>query len=264
MYEAVKEWMLWLMRVPPEPLDPMGDVASLRVFRAAPGYLRYRIFLWALKQAGAFLVAVVSIIPLVTMTMREGHGAIILALEMLVILFFPIQAAFSFFVLRLDYEVRWYKITDRSLRIREGVVSVHEMTMTFANIQNIGVSQGPVQRLFGISDVRVETAGGGGTMTAQKDRRQAMAQMHVGVFRGVDTPDEIRDLMLSRLRRLRDTGLGDWDQASADREAVPAPAMPTAATDDAQLIALIDALRAEASAMRRAAESAIPRASGGP
>ena len=65
-------------------------------------------------------------------------------------------------VIKLDYELRWYLITDRSLRIREGIWSVREITLTFANVQNVSVTQGPVQRLFGVSEVVVETAGGGG------------------------------------------------------------------------------------------------------
>ena len=39
---------------------------------------------------------------------------------------------------------------------------VLETTITFENIQNVTVQQGPLQRLFGIADVRVDTAGGGG------------------------------------------------------------------------------------------------------
>ena len=50
MYEHVKSSLLWLLRVPPEPHDPMGDVQSLRVFRAAPGYLRYITLGWFIAQ----------------------------------------------------------------------------------------------------------------------------------------------------------------------------------------------------------------------
>ena len=85
-----------------------------------------------------------------------------IVLGLVALLAFVGQAALTYFSLRLNYEMRWYKVTDRSLRIRAGVWNVHEMTMTFANVQNISITQGPLERLFGISDVRVETAGGGG------------------------------------------------------------------------------------------------------
>ena len=128
------------------------------------------------------------------------------------------EVLLTYFSLRLNYEMRWYKVTDRSLRIRAGVWNVHEMTMTFANIQNISITQGPLERLFGISDVRVETAGGGGASGSHGQGSGIGSNLHVAVFRGVDTPEQIRDLMLDRLRQVRSTGLGDPDDVRA-----PAP-----------------------------------------
>ena len=43
--------------------------------------------------------------------------------------------------------------------------------------------------------------------------------MHLAYFRGVQNAAEIRDLMLERLRRWRDTGLGDPDEAAAENVA---------------------------------------------
>ena len=128
------------------------------------------------------------------------------------------QAALTYFSLRLNYEMRWYKVTDRSLRIRAGVWSVHEMTMTFANVQNISITQGPLERLFGIADVRVETAGGGGGHGGPHGKGDGFgANLHTAVFRGVDDAEEIRDLMLARLRRVRGAGLGDLDDRRPER-----------------------------------------------
>ena len=67
---------------------------------------------------------------------------IIFAVTSFVFLLMVLHALFSFAVLRLDYEKRWYIVTDRSLRIREGVLNVREMTVMFANIQNVSVMQG--------------------------------------------------------------------------------------------------------------------------
>src|SRR5688572_17949530 len=70
------------------------------------------------------------------------------------------------------------------------------MTMTFANVQNITVSQVPLERLFGISDVKVDSAGGG---SGSGSHGCAGSNLHVATFRGDDIPEEIRDLMLLRL-----------------------------------------------------------------
>src|SRR5690606_18212304 len=131
---------------------------------------------------------------------------------------------FSLMVLRLDYEMRWYKVTDRSLRIREGVWHVREMTMTFANIQNIEITQGPIQRALGIADLKVQTAGGGGVQEAQGQQQGVMFNMHIGYFRGVDNAEEILALMQERLRKQRGSGLGDLEDEAEEEETPPTTA----------------------------------------
>jgi hypothetical protein len=80
------------------------------------------------------------------------------------------------------------------------------VTITYENIQNVSIRQGPVQRLFGISDVLVETAGGGGAVGPHGER--AMTG-HEGLLEGIDTPVEIRDLIMAKWRSARSAGLGD-------------------------------------------------------
>ena len=133
---------------------------------------------------------------------------------------FLLQLPITYIVMRLNYELRWYIVTDRSLRIREGVASIGETTMTFANIQNLGIRQGPIQRLFGIADLRVRTAGGGsGDDGEESDEHAGKAgSLHVGYFRGVDNATEIRDLILAHVRSLSDSGLGDTDSVVVRRQ----------------------------------------------
>jgi hypothetical protein len=119
---------------------------------------------------------------------------------------------------RLDYEQRWYMVTDRSLRIRHGVWKINESTMSFANIQQVVVSQGPLQRLLGLSDVKVQSAGGG----SEKQEEADNDDMHHGLFHSVTNAPDIRDLILGRLRRFRESGLGDPDENEGGRR-VPSP-----------------------------------------
>lgn len=152
-----------------------------------------------------------------------------------------VQVILSYAAVRLDFELRWYVVTDRSLRIRSGVWSVQEVTMSFANLQQVMVSQGPVQRLLGIADLRVESAGGGGA--AHDPHQGHQDSMHMGVFHGVDNANEVRDLILARLRSFRETGLGDPDegQPAPPRGDAPQPGVLAAAR---QLLAETRALRA--------------------
>ncbi len=147
-------------------------------------------------------------------------------LEVLAILFFFVQAVFTYVVLRLDYEQRWYVVTDRSLRIRSGVWSVWEMTMSFANLQQVVVTQGPLQRWLGLADLRVESAGGGGS--AHSEMQGQKRSLHVGFFHGVGNAEEIRDLILARLRDFRQSGLGDPEERNPS---TPPPTVASAAGD---------------------------------
>jgi len=158
-----------------------------------------------------------------------------------------VQIPITYAVRRLDYEMHWYVVTDRSLRLRTGVWNVQELTMSFANLQQVVVTQGPLQRLLGLGDVRVESAGGAGSTHQQANR---LDSLHSGHFHSVDNAAEIRDLILERLRRFRESGLGDPDEVRrAISQASTAPA-PSAA--DADLLAAAREFRDEASALRRA------------
>ena len=131
------------------------------------------------------------------------------------------KALLMVLTVRLDYDMRFYIITDRSLRIREGVWVIRETTLTFENIQNMRITQGPIQRMFGVSDLVVETAGGGGAnpMAESRNESQATRSNHTGAFRGLGKPDRLRDQILAYLRQVRTSGLGEHGNAAASRRA---------------------------------------------
>lgn len=175
---------------------------------------------------------------------RATGGWFILLLEVFEvggILLFLAQIPVTLTALRLGYELQWYIVTDRSLRIRTGLVSLQEATMSFANLQQVEVQQGPLQRLLGLADVRVQSAGGGGDQPG----KHGGDSLHTGVFQGVENADEIRDLILERLRQFRATGLGDPEEAAS-----PAVNLPDAPARTGEALAAAKELLAEARALR--------------
>jgi membrane protein YdbS with pleckstrin-like domain len=247
MYSAFREWCERLLRIPHEPAPPPGDEASARVFRAAPAFLKYQIVLWfigvtAMLVFGVGILVAANVAAFASTSHTRGGAVaqgIVLIISAFVLLLLIAHALFSFAVLRLNYEKRWYVVTDRSLRIREGVVTVREMTVTFANIQNLSVMQGPIQRALGIADLQVETAGGG---SSRGNEKQLGPNLHTAWFRGIDNAEEVKQLIQQRLRALKDSGLGDHEESRAAHSAPAAPAFLEA----------LCAVHAEASALRAA------------
>ncbi|HEX6748958.1 MAG TPA: PH domain-containing protein [Longimicrobium sp.] len=248
MFDPIKAWVLRLLRVPAEPQVPAGG-RLVRVFRAGSAYYRYRLVLWGIKQFGALAGLVGSLLFAGFLSGEIGHpvaSLLLRAAEVLAWAAFLAQLPFGLAVLRLDWEMRWYILSDRSLRIREGVVGVREKTITFANIQNISIRQNPLQRLLGLADVQVTTAGGGAA-GAHGSHGGLGESMHEAYFRGVDNAEEIRTVIAERVRLHRDAGLGDPDEP---HPLVPPAAGETPAAPDVLAAAL--ELRDEIRGLRRA------------
>ena len=283
----IRDQVLRVMRVPPEPTPPLGAPGSVRVFRAGRNLYKLRLIGWGFGQLGAVFGIAVSLFllsqfkhavddvrtspdPAITApavnapaaasasahtpavapadrpevqptnpsasgtrgseakrlrrensmrrVARATGGWFIFLLEVFEvggILLFLAQIPVTFTAVHLGFELHWYIVTDRSLRIRTGLLSLQESTMSFANLQQVEVQQGPLQRLLGLADVRVQSAGGGG------DGKHDDDSLHTGVFQGVENANEIRDLILERLRQFRATGLGDPDEAASHTASTP-------------------------------------------
>lgn len=214
LYQGIWGVLVRWFRVPDEPPTlPASGGEQPYSFRPAPGFLSYlklQFWIWLAIFDGAILfgwVAIAVASPLA--------GAILLAPALAVAVLPDIVV---YIAVHLRYDTTWYVITQRSLRVRRGIWIIHETTITFENVQNIKITQGPVQRFFGIANVLVETAGGGG-QTAEQGHGHGSGQGHRGLIEGVANAPGIRDLILSRLRESRAAGLGDDFEPSASTRA---------------------------------------------
>jgi uncharacterized membrane protein YdbT with pleckstrin-like domain len=244
MSERFREWLLGLLRVPREPTVPAG-ARTIRIFRAAPNYFRYRLLLWGLTQLGVLAGLIAGLFFLYQVQRSISQPVVVFFLrgaEILAWITFLLQIPVSIVALRLDFDMRWYILADRSLRIREGIFSLHEKTMTFANIQQITIRQNPLQRLLGISDVNVRSAGGGAAQGSGGKEVHLGEAMHEAYFRGVDNAEEIRSAIRDRVRHHRDAGLGDPDEAPG---LTPAPDAPPVVLAARQLHRELQGLREE-------------------
>lgn len=240
---ALERFVARLLRAPTDPPRvPAGAYRIAEVVRASPRYLSYQllgVFVGLAVELAVLGVAVVS-----ALAAGKPVALLVIAPVALVLTLILVLNAFA---VRIDYALRHYVITDRSLRVREGAWTVTEMTLTFANVQNVRIEQGPIQRLFRISDLVVDTAGGG-SATAGHGRA---ASGHRVTLAGLEDAAAVRDRVLAYVKQYgRTSGLGDLDE---ERAIAQRPAADLAA--DAAWLAALRGLRDESVSLRRAVES---------
>ncbi len=222
-------------RVPEEPPElPGGSRDQVDVCLPAPAYLRY---LRCEALVTAILIAVVAAIGggVMLLTGETGLGWVTLGTAPVVLLIGALLARLA----RLRFRTMWYALGDRSLRARFGLWTIHEVTITYENVQNINVNQGPLMRLFGIWKLDIQTAGGSrkaapssnpmlaglllalqivgsflpggaafaGVGGASGHKKRGVAP--TGSIHGLRDPLPVRNRIMEKVRQSRSAGLGD-------------------------------------------------------
>lgn len=190
-------------KVPSKPPSlPVRAEEKMDSFRPAPGFLRYLKFkFWVLLT----LIDMVIILIWIVLTITLPLVGFLLTPLVLAIAILP--DIIAYLAIHLRYDTTWYVMTERSLRIRRGIWVINEITITFENIQNVTIKQGPLQRYFGISDIKVHTAGGGSAQQGPHGTETGFS--HQGLLEGLADARTIRDLILKRLKQSKSAGLGD-------------------------------------------------------
>lgn len=207
IYDRVWKVLVRFFRVPREPPTlPVRPGDSLETFRPSEGFLRYLKFWFWL---GLLVVDLVLFIVLIVIYVASPLAGVLATLPMLALIVLPDIVAYV--AVHLRYDTTWYVMTRRSLRIRRGIWSIQEVTITFENVQNVKVQQGPLERYYGIANVIIETAGAGSGGNPQ----QGISVANRGVIEGVQDAAKISAIITKRLRDSQSAGLGD--------DAQPAP-----------------------------------------
>ncbi|GAB5405346.1 MAG: hypothetical protein Aurels2KO_35770 [Aureliella sp.] len=196
--------------VPEQPPTLAGaDDADIKAFRPAEGFLSYlKLFFWI------GLVAFDGVLFFLWIGLLVGAWEVGLILTPLIWAIMIIPDIVAYIAIHLRYDTTWYVLSDRSMRMRRGIWTIHETTITYENIQNISIRQGPVQRHFGIADVVVETAGGG-AVSGKGEGASVLG--HSGLLEGISNFEEVRELLQEKWQQSRTSGLGDEDESERER-----------------------------------------------
>ena len=110
----------------------------------------------ALKSVRRLVSA--SALPGIFILFSQGLSPLTIALVLLGAVVLVVLAAIWGF---LSWRATTYGVVGGAFRLRQGVLQKSERTIPLEHVQSVDTVQGLVQRVFGVYEVRVETAGGG-------------------------------------------------------------------------------------------------------
>ncbi|UCE11488.1 MAG: PH domain-containing protein [Candidatus Thorarchaeota archaeon] len=109
----------------------------------------------------------------------------------------PAVIIWPFYVRRIEYSVIAESgKTMPEIYVRKGIITITEKHVPFRTITNISSRAGPIDRLFGIGSVWIQTAGYSGGAQAGAKPEEKLEGIHIF--------EAVRDFVLRELRRFRD------------------------------------------------------------
>jgi len=195
LWSRLERWL----RVPEDPPDlPIGADERLDVLKPSPRHLR----LMQIRFAIAATIVVVAVLVVWILLAFESVVAAWIIMPIVATAIVLVLLA-AWIGLHLRYDATWYVLTSRAVRIRRGVWVLREITVTFENVQNLSVRQGPIQRWLGLRDLVLETAAAAG------GSESGVTDPHRAALEGIEDAERLREVVLARVRRSGGTGLGD-------------------------------------------------------
>lgn len=166
----------------------------------SPRRLHPRTILYRLGSSGLRIGVVLLFVGLPSLSGLLGAGDPLVVLGATAVVLGVLAAVVGYAV--VAYRRFEYELTADTFDIREGVLARREREIPLRRIQNVDVSQRLPQRLLGIAEVSLETAGGGSTEGRLR---------YVGV--------EEAERLQTTISRLRRAGAGETGEAAGDEQA---------------------------------------------
>jgi len=173
-------------------------------------YWRWHWAVWSIVSCVPFLILALGL-PSPANWILGGICALFVTISLLTRAYLP-----------LYFDTLTYTIEEDLVMGTRGVFFKKRVTVPFRKITNIDISQGPVQRMFGLGSIHVQTAGAAGAQAVVAELR----------IEGMKEFDELRDEILRLLRAF-------YKQPAADASSTTATA-----ADSASMTAVVDELRA--------------------
>ena len=222
---------------------PMEDVASGRVFKPDTRFY-YKEWFGAVMVAAIFWMLALGVLALgawiYMMDNELGWNAFFAVFYdvapilnfwyglSLVFWWLPIMIGVPLYIRSIEYSVISKSGTVMpEIYVKKGLVNVTQKHVPFRTITNISSRTGPVDRLFGIGTVEIQTAGFSGGAGGQVGPEEKLE--------GITFYDQVRDFILQELRKFRDPYVVGTEVVLPQEDPVP---RMSDSLDDEMLITL--------------------------
>jgi len=156
--------------------------------------------LWIIDWAIPFVIGLIVLVILALFVERVVFGICLagwLIVMLLILLWIP---AF--------YKSLEYVIDSDSVKAKAGVFWRKHVTIPYTKVTNLDVTQGPIERIFDIGTIHVQTAGAGGQQGAKAEQKLV----------GIRNLDGLKDTIMERIRDYTIAGLDKSKEAVAQEE----------------------------------------------
>lgn len=104
----------------------------------------------------AFVAVMFFVFPLAFLVAANAGFTVLALVGVACILFLWFVAVI---IARLSYRAFWYDLTPEGISIQSGIIFRKNVVIPYARVQNIDIYRGPLLRLYGLAEVRIQTAG---------------------------------------------------------------------------------------------------------
>jgi len=117
------------------------------------------------------------------------------------IFIFIISVVVAYIIARLTYHFYRYELTEDGYRAERGIIWKKYITIPYSRIQNVDIYRGILDRLLGLSDLQIHTAGYGAAGASRLGSEGRLP----GLSR--EDAEALRDELISRVRQSKNQGL---------------------------------------------------------
>lgn len=156
----------------------------------------WAVWLFFFRYAASFIIAAIFVGIWIVAAISEGVTGIGYTIEIVIAIIFLLIVG-NYIWARLSYHFWRYQLTEDSYRAERGVIFKRYISIPYERIQNVDIYRGILDRILGLSDLQIQTAGYGAVGS-----RGLRGFGSEGRLPGIDrqTAEKLRDELIKRAK----------------------------------------------------------------